>query len=58
MSRGEAAFDTRTTLTTYLLRLEGDPFDELARFIQRVQAIELPEFLRSTKAEIPIFRRN
>ncbi|MBN0756482.1 LysR family transcriptional regulator, partial [Pseudomonas aeruginosa] len=26
-------------LTTYLLRLEGDPFDELARFIQRVQAI-------------------
>ena len=40
-------------LTTYLLRLEGDPFDELARFIQRVQAIELPEFLRSTKSRNP-----
>ena len=40
-------------LTTYLLRLEGDPFDELARLIQRVQAIELPEFLRSTKSRNP-----
>ena len=30
-------------LTTYLLRLDGDPSDELARFIERVQAIESPE---------------
>ena len=27
-------------LTTYLLRLDGQPFDELARFIERVQTIE------------------
>ncbi|TBV17527.1 LysR family transcriptional regulator [Stutzerimonas kirkiae] len=30
-------------LTTYLLRLEGDPSDTLARFIERVQVIESPE---------------
>lgn len=30
-------------LTTYLLRPEGDPSDELARFIERVQATESPE---------------
>lgn len=30
-------------LTTYLLRLEGEPSDALARFIERVQAIESPE---------------
>ena len=30
-------------LTTYLLRLDGDPSDELARFIERVQTIETPE---------------
>lgn len=30
-------------LTTYLLRLEGEPSDVLTRFIERVQAIESPE---------------
>lgn len=30
-------------LTTYLLRLEGDPTDVLTRFIERVQTIESPE---------------
>ena len=30
-------------LTTYLLRLEGDPPDVLTRFIERVQTIESPE---------------
>ncbi|AMN47113.1 D-alanyl-D-alanine endopeptidase [Steroidobacter denitrificans] len=30
-------------LTTYLLRLDGNPSDELARFIERVQAIDSPE---------------
>ena len=30
-------------LTTYLLRLDGNPSDELARFIERVQTIETPE---------------
>lgn len=30
-------------LTTYLLRLEGDPSDVLTRFIERVQTIESPE---------------
>ncbi|TKR54280.1 LysR family transcriptional regulator [Allopusillimonas ginsengisoli] len=34
-------------LTTYLLRPEGEPSEVLARFIERVQAIELPEFPRS-----------
>ncbi|MDN7598084.1 LysR substrate-binding domain-containing protein, partial [Burkholderia multivorans] len=30
-------------LTTYLLRLDSEPTETLARFIERVQAIELPE---------------
>ena len=30
-------------LTTYLLRLDGEPPDVLARFIERAQAIESPE---------------
>ncbi len=34
-------------LTTFLLRLDNEPFDELTRFMARVQAIESPEFLRS-----------
>lgn len=33
-------------LTTYLLRIEGEPSDELAHFIERVQAIESPDFPR------------
>lgn len=33
-------------LTTYLLRPEGEPSDTLARFIERVQAIDLPEGVR------------
>lgn len=33
-------------LTTYLLRLDGNPSDELARFIERVQAIDSPETLK------------
>lgn len=35
-------------LTTYLLRLDGKPSETLARFIERVQAIELPEADRAT----------
>jgi DNA-binding transcriptional LysR family regulator len=35
-------------LTTYLLRLDNEPFDELTRFMNRVQAIESPECPRST----------
>ncbi|BAQ38051.1 LysR substrate-binding domain-containing protein [Pseudomonas aeruginosa] len=35
-------------LTTYLLRVEGEPSDELAHFIERVQAIESPDFPRPT----------
>lgn len=35
-------------LTTYLLRIEGEPSDELAHFIERVQAIESPDFPRPT----------
>lgn len=34
-------------LTTYLLRLEGNPSDVLARFIERVQTIESPEAPKS-----------
>ncbi|MGE8517032.1 MAG: LysR family transcriptional regulator [Alcaligenes nematophilus] len=34
-------------LTTYLLRPEGKPSETLARFIERVQAINLPEGVRS-----------
>ena len=30
-------------LTTYLLRLEGEPSETLARFIERVHAIDVPE---------------
>ena len=30
-------------LTTYLLRLDGEPSETPARFIERVQAIEFPE---------------
>jgi DNA-binding transcriptional LysR family regulator len=30
-------------LTTYLLRLEGEPSETLARFIERVQTIQSPE---------------
>ena len=35
-------------LTTYLLRLEGEPSETLARFIERVQAIEVSEGSRPT----------
>jgi DNA-binding transcriptional LysR family regulator len=35
-------------LTTYLLRPEGEPSEMLARFIDRVQAIESPESSRTT----------
>ena len=35
-------------LTTYLLRLEGEPSEMLARFIDRVQAIESPEGSKPT----------
>ncbi|MCJ2374436.1 LysR substrate-binding domain-containing protein [Pseudomonas sp. RGM 3321] len=40
-------------LTTYLLRLKGEPSDELARFIDRVQAIESPESPRPTPGQHP-----
>ncbi|HCL3404743.1 D-alanyl-D-alanine endopeptidase [Stutzerimonas stutzeri] len=40
-------------LTTYLLRLEGDPSDVLARFIERVQAIESPESPRPMSGHHP-----
>lgn len=43
-------------LTTYLLRLDGDPSDELTRFIERVQAIELlepPRPIRGRKPDPP-----
>lgn len=43
-------------LTTYLLRPEGEPSEMLARFIDRVQAIESPEGSRPTPgldADIP-----
>ena len=36
-------------LMTYLLHLEGEPSDVLARFIERVQAIESPESPRPTQ---------
>jgi len=35
-------------LTTYLLRLDGEPSETLARLIERVQAIESPEDNRPT----------
>lgn len=40
-------------LTTYLLRLDGDPSDELARFIERVQTIELPETPKPIRGRNP-----
>lgn len=40
-------------LTTYLLRLDGDPSDELARFIERAQAIEQPETPRPIRGRNP-----
>src|SRR3546814_15478646 len=40
-------------LTTYLLRLDGDPSDELTRFIERVQAIERPETPRPIRGRNP-----
>src|SRR3546814_19291429 len=40
-------------LTTYLLRLDGETSDELARFIERVQAIELPEAPRPMRGRNP-----
>lgn len=51
-------------LTTYLLHSEGEPSDVLARFIERVQAIESPEAPRpksghhSDSLEDPDARRN
>ena len=38
-------------LTTYLLRLDGEPSETLARFIERAQAIESPEGGKSTPAD-------
>src|SRR3546814_15777480 len=40
-------------LTTSLLRLDGDPSDELTRFIARVQAIELTETPRPIRGRNP-----
>ena len=40
-------------LTTYLLRLDSDPSDELARFIERVKAIDLPETPRPARGRNP-----
>ncbi|HEQ0062883.1 TPA: LysR family transcriptional regulator [Pseudomonas aeruginosa] len=40
-------------LTTYLLRLDGEPSETLARFIERVQAIESPEDKRPTPDDDP-----
>lgn len=40
-------------LTTYLLRLEGEPSEVLARFIDRVQAIESPESARPVTGHHP-----
>ena len=43
-------------LTTYLLRLDGDPSDELTRFIERVQTIELlktPRPIRGRRSDPP-----
>ena len=54
---GPAAISRVSPLTTYLLRLDGDPSDELARFIERAQAIEQPETPRPAEAVIPITRR-
>ncbi|SFY03155.1 LysR family transcriptional regulator [Azotobacter vinelandii] len=40
-------------LTTYLLRLDAEPSETLARFIERVQAIDSPEAARSTPGDDP-----
>lgn len=40
-------------LTTYLLHPEGEPSDTLARFIERVQAIDLPEGARPAPSPEP-----
>ncbi len=40
-------------LTTYLLRLDGDPSDELTRFIERVQTIESQETPRAIRGRNP-----
>ncbi|MFC4924357.1 LysR family transcriptional regulator [Delftia deserti] len=40
-------------LTTYLLRPEGEPSETLGRFIERVQAIDLPEGARPAPAPEP-----
>ena len=40
-------------LTTYLLRLDGEPSETLARFIERVQAIDSPEAARPTPGDDP-----
>ncbi|RUJ45763.1 LysR family transcriptional regulator [Pseudomonas aeruginosa] len=40
-------------LTTYLLHIGGDPFDELARFIERVQTIESLEPPRPMRGRHP-----
>ncbi|WP_447936043.1 LysR family transcriptional regulator [Stenotrophomonas lactitubi] len=40
-------------LTTYLLRPAGDPSETLARFIERVQALESPEVARPSPGYFP-----
>jgi hypothetical protein len=40
-------------LTTFLLRLDGEPSETLARFIERVQAIESPEGTGPTPYDDP-----
>jgi hypothetical protein len=40
-------------LTTYLLHLDDDPSDELARFIERVQTIESLESPRPIRGKSP-----
>ncbi|MBB4731232.1 LysR family transcriptional regulator [Xanthomonas arboricola] len=40
-------------LTTYLLRLDSEPSETLARFIERVQAIESPEVARPAPGYFP-----
>lgn len=42
-----------TMLTTYLLRLDSEPSETLARFIERVQAIESPEDTEPTPDDDP-----
>lgn len=45
--------DQSPLLTTYLLRLDGEPSETLARFIERVQAIESPEADKPTRGDAP-----